>query len=61
MINFAKTLSTMEYIIKLSDKKVFDSLVWFLKSIGIKIVSPKNPPVDEITIISQKALAEEWN
>ena len=56
----------MEAIIKTDDKKIFQSLVGFLKSIDIEVLpqtgrKTQKPKIDEITILSEKSLAEDWD
>ena len=54
----------MEYTIKIEDKNVYDSLVKFLKSIGIKILSAEKQyevKIAGISLLSEKALADEWS
>ncbi len=56
----------MELTVKIEDKKMYKSLVQFLKSLGLAVLpeqkaSKKKIKVDAITKLSEKVLAEEWN
>lgn len=56
----------MEATVKIDDKRIFQSLIGFLKSIDIDVFSQtasktKNSKIDEITILSKRYLAEDWN
>lgn len=53
----------MELTINIENKNVYQSLTQFLHSIGIKTISEKKKRkiIDEVTLISENALAEEWN
>ena len=53
----------MELTININNKKKYRSLMEYLKSQGIKAKSGtrnNKKIIDEITLISEKALAEEW-
>ena len=56
----------MELTIKLENEKLYYKVMQFLKSLNVKIVSVTNKKKrkekpDEITLLSEKSLAEEWN
>ena len=56
----------MEAIIKTDDKKIFQPLISFLRSIDIEVLpqtgnKTQKPKIDEITILSEKSLAEDWD
>lgn len=56
----------MELTVNIEDKKVYRSLVQFLKSLQIAVLSEKikqteKTKVDAISLLSEKSLADEWN